>query len=124
MKNGFTLIELLGVIIILALLMALTFPNIINLIKSSSEKSDNINMELIYNAADLYIKGNKNDFPRINGNSYCITLNDLVDYGVLKSPIKLTGSDIDITKTKSVQVIYNNSFKYELKDIDDCIENF
>lgn len=122
MKKGFTLIELLGVIIILALLMTLAFPNIINLIKTSSEKNDNLNLELIYNAADMYVNGNKNDFPRVNGNIYCITLTDLVDYGTLNSPIKLTGSDIDITQTKSVQVNYNNSFTYELKDKDDCIE--
>lgn len=123
MKRGFTLIELLGVMIILALLVILTFPNIINFIKSSSEKNDNMNLNLIYNATDLYIKENKNDFPKVNGNSYCITLQDLVDNGGLKSPIILSNSNDDITNLKSVQVNYQDKFTYELKDNDKCIEN-
>ncbi len=123
MKRGFTLIELLGVMIILALLVIFTFPNIVNFIKSSSEKNDNMNLNLIYNAADLYIKENKNNFPKVNGNSYCITLEDLVDSGNLKTPIVLSDSNDDITSLKSVQVIYQDKFTYELKDSDKCVEN-
>ena len=46
LKNkAFTLIELLGVIIILALLMIIVFPSIINSVKNSSNKA--LGFELI-----------------------------------------------------------------------------
>lgn len=121
MKNrGFTLMELLGVIIILALLMIIVFPSIINSVKNSSNKTDTLTKELIYNAADLFISEHKNDFPKMNGSKYSIELKDLVDEGFLISPIKLSDSDLDITNSKCIQVIYQGSYNYELKDTGTC----
>jgi len=122
MKKGFTLIELLGVIIILALLVILVFPSIVNSVKNSSEKTDDLTLELIYNATDLYISNHKNDFSKKNGYKYIIDLSDLVDEGFLASPIKLSDSDVDITNNKCIQITYNDGYKYELKDIGTCEE--
>lgn len=119
-KNGFTLIELLGVIIILGLLVVLVFPSIINSIRNSSKKTDDLTLELIYNAADLYIDNHKNEFYKNNGNQYSINLKDLVDEGLLVSPIKLSESDEDLTSKKCIQVTYNDGFDYELKDTETC----
>ena len=123
MKNkGFTLIELLGVIIILALLMIIVFPSIVNSVKNSSNKTDDLTKELIYNASDLFIDQHINDFPKMNGSKYSIELSDLVDEGLLTGPIKLSGSDQDITNNKCIQVTYNNNYIYELKDSGTCVE--
>lgn len=123
MKNkGFTLIELLGVIIILALLMIIVFPSIINSVKNSSNKTDDLTKELIYNAANLFIDDHINDFPKMNGSKYSIELSTLVGEGLLTGPIKLSGSDLDITNSKCIQVTYNNGYKYELKDSGSCKE--
>lgn len=119
-KGGFTLIELMGVIIILALLIALSLPSIINFIKSSNDKTDKFNLDLIYSAAESYIKEYKNDYPKVKENVYCISLRELVDDGKLKTPIKLSDSDEDITNKKSVEVTYSDKFQYELKS--DCVE--
>ena len=109
-NKGFTLIELLGVIIILALLMILTFPSIINSIKSTSNKKDKLVIDLVYSAAEMFIKDNRNIYPDEEGNSYCITLTDLIEHGDLKGPINI--SDEDVTNKKSVQVTYSNKFNY------------
>mgnify|MGYP003300450673 CR=1 FL=1 len=123
MKNkGFTLIELLGVIIILALLMIIVFPSIINSVKNSSNKTDDLTKELIYNAADLFIDEHINDFPKMNGSKYSIELSTLVGEGLLTGPIKLSSSDADITNNKCIQVTYNNGYNYELKDSGTCVE--
>lgn len=123
MKNkGFTLIELLGVIIILALLMIIVFPSIVNSVKNSSNKTDDLTKELIYNAADLFIDEHINDFPKMNGSKYSIDLSVLVDEGLLTGPIKLSGSDLDVTNNKCIQVTYNNGYNYELKDSGTCKE--
>ena len=120
MKRGFTLIELLGVIIILALLAILVFPSIVNSVRNSSKKTDDLTLDLIYNAASLYIDNYKNKFPKTNGNEYSIKLQDLVDEGLLVSPIKLSESNSDLTSKKCVQVSYNDGFDYELKDAGSC----
>ncbi len=121
MKNkGFTLIELLGVIIILALLMIMVFPSIVNSVKKSSNKTDDLTKQLIYNAADLFIDQHKNEFPKIKDNKYIIELKTLVDEGFLVAPIKLSDSDLDITNSKCIQVTYQDDYKYELKDSGTC----
>ena len=123
MKNkGFTLIELLGVIIILALLMIIVFPSIVNSVKNSSNKTDDLTKELIYNAADLFIDQHINDFPKTEDNKYIIELKELIDEGLLTGPIKLSGSDVDVTNSKCLQVTYNKEYKYELKDNGTCEE--
>lgn len=120
MKKGFTLIELLGVIIILALLMIIVFPSIVNSVKNSSNKTDDLTLDLIYNAADLFIKDHINNFPKMNGSKYSIELKDLVNEGLLVAPIKLSNSDADITNNKCIQVTYQNDYTYELKDSGTC----
>jgi len=118
-KNGFTLIELLAVIVILALLVVLVFPSIINSVKSSSKKTDDLTLELIYNASNLFVLDHVNYFPKENGNKYIIKLNDLVDEGLLVAPIELSDNK-DITNDKCVQVTYENGYRYELKDSGTC----
>lgn len=123
MKNkGFTLIELLGVIIILALLMIIVFPSIINSVKNSSDKTDELTKELIYNAADLFIDRHMNEFPKTVENKYVIDLKSLIDEGLITGPIKLSDSDTDVTNKKCIQVTYNKGYKYELKDSGSCEE--
>ena len=121
MKNyGFTLIELLGVIVILALLTILVFLSIINSVKSSSEKTDDLTLELIYNATDMHVSNNRGNFKRVNGNTYCVELSTLIEEGYLKSPVKF--SDEDITNSKIVKVTYKNGFDYKLTDSSSCEE--
>ena len=119
-KNGFTLVELLGVMVILALLMLFAFPKIINQVKSSTNSTDEFTEKLIYNATDLYMDDNKNMFVKDNEINYCIPLSTLVDNGYLKGPIKLNGSDTDVTSLKTVEVSYNGQYDFELKDNSDC----
>lgn len=120
-RNGFTLTELLGVIVILSLLMIIVFPSIVNSVKKSSNKIDDLTLELLSNAADLHISNNTNDFIKKKGNKYSISLQELIDEGHLVSPI-LTADGTDITNNKCIQVTYNNGYNYELKDIGNCDE--
>lgn len=125
MKNkGFTLIELLGVMIILALLLILVFPSVINMIKKSNTEKDDLTRDLIINAANLYVKDNIDDFIETNGNMYPISVKDLVYDGYIKSPIELSDREGDLTNKLCVQVLYNNKFTYEIKNEGECIENF
>lgn len=110
-KNGFTLIELLGVIVIIALLVVIVFPQVINSIKSTKEKNNKLEEDLIYNAADLFLDKYSDEYPKENGSTYCIPLTDLVGEGYLSSNLTLSNSEEDVN---GVQATYNDGFSYDL----------
>ena len=118
-RKGFTLVELLGIIVILGLLILLALPQISNVVKSSSSKTDAATLDIILDAAKLYVDDNTSKYERSNGVTYCISLEELVNHNYLKSPIKL-GDSSNIVSLKSVEVVYNNGFSYELKETNEC----
>ena len=83
MKKGFTLAELLGIIVIIALLLLLIVPGVINRLASSREEVTETENEIIYNAADQYIKEHPEDYPPGKSGRYCITIQSLIDDGKL-----------------------------------------
>ena len=120
-NKGFTLVELLGVIIILSLIMLLVFPKIVNSIKNSSKNTDKLEEELIYNAAKLYINKYKDNYPKNDGNVYCIAVKDLVDENYLTGPVTFSDGE-DISDLKTIEVSYSGGFEYVLKDNSECVE--
>lgn len=122
MKNrGFTLAELLAVIIIISILTLLVLPSIVNSVRNSSEKIDDVTLNLIYNAADLYVSNHSSDFLKKDGNKYIINLSDLISEKYLKNSIKMADGQY-IEENKCVQVTYDDGFNYELKEIGTCEE--
>ena len=91
-KNGFTLIELLGVIVILALLMLVTFPSVLNSIKSTNDFTEEQIIVLIENSTKLYIRSNSDKISS-EEKAYCIPITELVGTGNLDEEI-ITSSDI------------------------------
>jgi len=75
MKNkGFTIIELLGVVALLAAIMLLIYPTVLEKIQ---EKDDDIldkKEKLVYTAAYDYLYENKNIYPISAGEVYCINM--------------------------------------------------
>ena len=119
-KKGFTLVELLGVVLIIALLTILVFPNITGTVKESKQKTDDVTLKLIYGASELYIKNHPDLFPIGEGNKYIISLEDLVDDMLLVSPITFSNDSHDLTHSMSVQVTYDGNYSYELKHNSEC----
>lgn len=123
MKKGFTLIELLGVIVLLSLIFIIALPKIINSTNDDSNSSE-LKEDLIYKAAQLYIKENTEDnYEYANGDTYCISLRKLVNQKYLKSPVILNG-DYDVTDLKSVEVTYKNGLNYSIKNNNECKTTF
>ena len=60
-KKGFTLTEILGVIVIISLLLILVIPGIINRISSSGDEAVEAENQIIYDAADQYIREHPED---------------------------------------------------------------
>ena len=121
MKRGFTLVELIGVVIILALIALLAFPPILNSIRKTKIELSDASKEILYNAVDLYISENLNDFPKNNGNIYCVTLNILVSKEYLPTKVydSVTGEEISLDSKIEIKV-ENNGYAYNMNN--DCTE--
>lgn len=107
MKNkGFTLVELLGVIVVLGILALVTLPPIINQIKNMREKVSDSTLKLIYSSVDKYMANNRNSFPQVEDTSYCVSLEQLVNGGVLNEPIhdSTTGAEIDLNRKITIDM--------------------
>ena len=123
MKNkGFTLIELLGVIVILGIMALIVFPPIINQMKNLRASVSSATQKLIFSATDKYMANNRNTYPRKEDISYCITLQQLVNGGVISSPIKdaETGEEISLDHEVLVDLGASYSATYDLVETGGC----
>lgn len=119
-KKAFTLTELIGVITILGIIAIIAFPPLLKQIKGTKSKIDEATKILITTGASNYIDENKNDFPKVSGNKYCITLQTLVDDNkVSKDLVDSEGNELDLNKYVKVG-ISNNQYNYDI--VDSCTE--
>lgn len=115
-KKGFTLAELVGVIVLLGLITIISFPLLLNHIKNSSNNLDKATQDLIIANASNYLEENKSDFPKKEGNVYCITLGTLVDSGKLSYDLKDTkGEKLSLDKFIQVKV-EDKKYNYLITD--------
>ena len=108
-KKAFTLIEMLAVIIILGVLTSLVMPSILKMMKGSKEKTYDVLINNINDSALLYASRHKELIKsglEING-FYEVTLNDLLDEGLIKTPLIDPRTDEEISLTKKVIIINN-----------------
>lgn len=122
-KLGFTLAEILGVIVIIGILLILIVPTVINRLNSTSEEVDEATDDIIYNAADQYIREHPSDYPPGKAGRYCITIQSLVDDGKLSSPVKDATTGEDITDKSVMVTIYSaGTSDFEIRDGAECKE--
>ena len=92
-NKGFTLIELLGVIAIVAIILGIGTYGIVNLVNKSKEKGSLISETSIKKSASLYADeaGDSLWIDPGSGNYkyYCITIEELINKGIIKKNAKL-----------------------------------
>ena len=112
MKRGFTLVEMIAVIGIIAMIAAVSFPAIINQLGEKKEQISDVTKKIIFDAADLYFSDHQSEYPKVSGESYCISIDQLVSVASLKAPIKdnLTGDEIPLTT--NVKTTVNSYSEY------------
>ena len=117
-KKGFTLAEIVGVVVVLGLIALLAFPPLLNMVKNSENKVNEANKTLIYTASSQYTAKYVNDFPKKQGNVYCITIEDLVKEEFLSSSIVKD----DITLDTKVKITISSDLKYDYIVDNNCTE--
>ena len=118
MKKGFTLVELLGVILIMALLAIVMFPNIINHFFTTSEKLDKEIENMIIEAAKDYYADKKDDIGNLD---YCVTILNLQDAGLLAYDIK--NSEGKILDSDRIVKIAKNGASYTVDGVCKVLES-
>lgn len=122
MKNkGFTLIELTAVVIILALISFIGFSYITNQVNSKKQQLSDAFNKVVYDASDIYVSYNENNYPMIDGNVYCIKFNELIDYEILTTPLvdPITNKEVSLDNYVKLEVNVDE-FLYEV--VQTCTE--
>lgn len=113
MKRGFTLIELISAITLLALILLLAVPAIVNQLSEKKNELSDTTLKILYNAAELYMDDNNVLSTLEAGDTYCVSLDRLVQDKYLKSPIKDVNTGGEIALTKKVKVTINSNLEYD-----------
>ena len=101
-RKGYTLIELLAVILIISLIITLSIFGIINAINSSKEKAAALSEKSIKEAAETYAteKNDNNnywlDITDKENKYFCITIEELMNKGLLDKKANIESKDFDI----------------------------
>ena len=119
-KKAFTLVEVIGVIIVLGLIAILAFPPMLNMVKNSENKVSDATKNLIYTASMQYTTKYINDFPKKEGNVYCVTLEKLVQEDLLSSTIADNLADYNLQSY--VQISVNSELKFDYDLVKTCNE--
>ena len=120
-KKGFTFVELTAVVILLALISILGFNIITKSINNKKQDISDAMNKIIYEASNIYMGYNPNKYNKVDGNIYCIKLNDLTDLELLSDPIidPITNKNISLDKYVKVEVNVNE-YLYDI--VDSCTE--
>lgn len=122
MEKGFTLIEMIAVVMIIAMISLIGIPKIVNQIGEKNKEISDVTEKIIFDAAELYFSDRPMEYKKDVGDRYCVQLEELINNGLLVSPVKdyKTGQEIPLTKYVSTRVnVYNEFSNYEITD-DKC----
>lgn len=123
MKKGFTLIEMISVILIMALISITVLPSILNQVSNKTEEISEASEQIIFSTLSNYLNNKTVTYPKVPNNTYCITLNELVQNGELSSPIKDLKSGNEIALNTVIKATLNVYADYEYCFVNENDEN-
>lgn len=110
-RRGFTLIEVILVIVIMLMLSIILVPNVLSLYNKNNVESCMALRRNIIDATKLYVADNRLTLGFSCDNTINITLDTLVNYGKLSTPITNPVTHKEIALTNYVTVSYSCSKK-------------
>lgn len=120
MKNnrGFTLVELIAVMTLLAAIILVTVPVIINTIKKNDDKLGENFEKSLKQAAELYVERNRDVFPDLNniGGTAEVSTDILIEEGYLKQDLENPIDNSGVLNYKIIVEVGNdNIFIYRVE---------
>ncbi len=92
-EKGFTLVELLGVLVLLTVVVLVAFPNILGVVKSTSDQVSDATKSLLESNARSYVNDNLSNYSDSTKKNYCVSVEDLIEEGYTKTPIASVSKD-------------------------------
>ena len=127
-KNGFTLVELLGVIMVIAIILTISVPNILRTLKSIDVKEYNAFLKSVYVASESYVETNRSLFPQLKnvGGRVDIPIKTLIDEDLVKKMgiDPETGSEMPTTYTITATVQSDKTILYEMYKYDTNVDSY
>ena len=120
-KNGFTIIEMLMTIAIISTILAIVVFSVSSYIIKSKEQVNDLNTNLIQDAAEIYIKEYpneinwKDDSENIDNEFTCISIQDIINKGILKQNIEL--SEINLENNTTIKIL-RDKYNYVITNIE------
>lgn len=112
MKNqGFTLIELLAVIVLLAIIAAITVPIVQDSINASKENAYKEQVETIEYAAERWSTDHHNELPTTNNQSIYRSVTFLQEEGYLSTDKDIQDPRDNSKMTGCVKITYDENYK-------------
>ena len=88
MKNkGFTLVEMIAVLVIIVLIFVVSFPPILNALKSTQVKVDESIFKIIGDSVDELLSQESLTYNKKDNNKYCITIKELIEKNYLEEEL-------------------------------------
>lgn len=122
MKRGFTLVEMIAVILVMLLISITVIPSILDLVNNKKEEISDASIQIIKTSVNNYLSYKKVKYPLVPGNTYCISLSEVVESGELSNPLKdlKTGNEIPLTTKVKAHVNEYSDFDLYLIGIEKC----
>lgn len=129
MKKGFTLIELLGILVVLGIVLTISLPNLLSVIKKNQENEYDNFVTNVTNAAQLYVETNRSLYngQLINtGDITAIPVSLLISEGYVKDNLIDPSTEeaidqndsiiITLNSNKTLSYSYGNNIEFTLTD--------
>lgn len=120
-NKGFTLVELTAIIVVLAAIFLVSFPNILNMDKTTQQDEYDAMVEDLCLAGESYIYTNMNKFEELiyPDNKINISVGDLIYYGFVSGSLKNPNTETSIKNDLLIYTVLSESklsCKYQEKD--------
>lgn len=118
-NKGFTLIELVAIVLVIAAIFMVSFPNLLNLSKKDEEKKYNSMVESLCLAGKTYIYSNQKDFNDliIPNNKIEIGISELIVNEIVKNNTTNPKTNKSVEKDKLIYTVQSDkSLNCEYKE--------
>ena len=122
MKKGFTLIEMLAVIVILAIVSLIIFPEVNKVINSSKEKGYKAQIDNLINATKKLVVKDTTILPPVGSDVIkCVTFTSLKNAGEIDTDVIYDPRENNRQITGYITIRYSNEYQsYTYAYSEDC----
>lgn len=118
-NKGFTLIELVAIVLVIAAIFLVSFPNLLNMSKADEEKKYDNMVENLCLAGESYIYANVDDFQQLSivNSTIEISIEELIIYGNVDSDLKNPNTNESVENdTLIFRVLSDNTLDCNYKE--------